>query len=321
MREMERKLDLQLFAEGAGAQEQAAGAQGTTVAGPADDARGGTVEKSADDARESERAARGESQDASARDARAESENGAQGRDAAAGGEAFEELIKGRYKKNFDEHVQRILKERLKDAKRDRDTLEKLAPALELLRERYAVEDGNLEALAAKIADDDEMYQEEANERGLSVKTLKQIKALERDKARADRERAERAAQERMQAHYQKLVEQSEAMKALYPSFELRKELENPDFLRLTSPQVGVDVRTAYEVVHRDELRPMEMRFAAEKSAEKIAKSVQAGAMRPQENGVAQGAAAVAAPKNRKWTSEELRDIRRRVARGEKVYI
>ena len=77
-------------------------------------------------------------------------------------------------------------------------------------------------------------------------------------------------------------------------------------------------VRTAYESVHRDEIMGGAMQYAVQKTKQQMANAIQAGAQRPAENG-----AATAAAQSRidpaKLTPEQRKDIRERVARGERI--
>lgn len=236
------------------------------------------------------------------------------------GGETFEELISGRYKQEFGERVQQILEKRLKNSRDAEKRLGKMAPMLEALGEKYGVGADDIDGLVARVTDDDSLYEEEAQQRGVPVSTLKQIKALERDKAEADRFRAQSREQAAIQAHYQRLVEQGQKVKEMFPTFDLQTELKNPDFLKLTAPGVGVDVMTAYQVIHRDEIQPAAMQYAARKTQEKLAASIQANASRPVENGVgAPGTQAEVRMDPSKWSKEDRAEVRRRVARGERI--
>ena len=61
---------------------------------------------------------------------------------------------------------------------------------------------------------------------------------------------------------------QGEKLKATFPGFDLRAELQNPTFQRLTSPEVGIDVETAYWTIHRNELQTAAMQVAAQKTSQ-----------------------------------------------------
>jgi hypothetical protein len=236
-------------------------------------------------------------------------------------GESFEDLIKGRFKDDFEGRVQGIIKDRLRGS-REREA--KLSPILEKVAQRYGIDTSDmanldLDALNEAIDSDTSQYEQEAMEKGMDVDTLAKIKKLERIEAVRQREAEQHRQQAEIERHLQGMIQQGEEVKKLYPGFDLQAELQNPAFVRLTAPGVGVDVRTAYEVVHRDEMRGAEMQFAAQKSAQRIAASVQANGRRPAENGANGAPAALNKSDPTKFTKEDRAEIRRRVRNGEKI--
>ena len=150
-----------------------------------------------------------------------------------------------------------------------------------------------------------------------AISKLHKLEMMEQ-RQREDAER--RAQQTQIQRHLENMVRQGEELKQLYPGFNLEAELQNPAFLRLTAPGVGVDVRTAYEVVHRDEMRGAEMQFAAQKAAQRVSASVAANAKRPAENGMKGSSAAINKSDPSQLTKADRAEIRRRVQAGEKIY-
>ena len=127
---------------------------------------------------------------------------------------------------------------------------------------------------------------------------------------------AEQAAQSGIWEHLRSLERQGEELRRQVPGFDLRSELENPVFLRLTAPGVGVSVADAYYVVHRRELQE-----AAER---KMANAIRAGSLRPRENGINNQAPAVTTFDYRRASKEQRNAlkayIRSEAARGRKVY-
>jgi hypothetical protein len=127
-----------------------------------------------------------------------------------------------------------------------------------------------------------------------------------------------------MRNHFTSLENQAEEMKKVFPNFDLQTELKNPAFLRMTSPNVGISVRDAYYAVHHDEMQEAAMRAASKATEQNISNNIQARQRRPDENGIS-GQAPSATTFNYKNASPEQReafkkDLRARMARGEKVY-
>jgi hypothetical protein len=112
-------------------------------------------------------------------------------------------------------------------------------------------------------------------------------------------------------------MNQAEETKKVYPSFDLRTEMANPKFLDLLKS--NIDVRTAYEVLHKDDIIRGAMQFTAQTVESKIAKKIAANGARPAENGMSSGSAAVVKSDVSQLSKADRDEIRRRVARGEKI--
>lgn len=237
---------------------------------------------------------------------------------------SFEELIKGDYKQDFDNRVNDIIQKRFKAGKAQEERLQKLNPILEQLAGKYGLEIGengvDIDALGKAVSDDDEWMEQKAAEKGMSLETYKLVDKLERDaKRREEQDRATFEEQQR-RAKFELLVQQSEQAKQFYPGFNLEQEIGNPEFVRLTS--LGIDARTAYEVIHRDEILGGAMQVAAQTAAQKVAASVRSGQRRPQENGLGSGAPGPTRLTDpSKFTKAQREELRRRVARGDKVVL
>ena len=172
------KLDLQLFAEGAGGGAGAGaaaggtgaeGATGVTAAAAVPQTKGAKSNPLAD--------VKYGIQDQPEAEPAAEVQKPAVAPDRNA---AFEALIKGEYKAEYDARVQDTVQKRLKSSKETVDRYNALTPTLELLAKKYGVTDYNdVEALNKAIQDDDAYYEAEAMEKGVDVSTLKQIRKME----------------------------------------------------------------------------------------------------------------------------------------------
>lgn len=237
---------------------------------------------------------------------------------------AFDARIKGEDKDLFDERVQKIINERFKNQKaleKDSADLKAASPILELLASKYGVKADDLAGLQQAIEADSSYYEDEALQKGLTVEQLKEIKRLERENAefkRAAAERERKAAADRIYAQW---MDQSEDAKRYYPGFDLQTELQaetRDRFLSLL--RSGVDVRTAYEVVHKDELIGGAMQYAARVTEQKTVENIRARGARPRENGGGSQASAVIVKKDpRQFTKKDRDEIARRVMRGERI--
>lgn len=226
----------------------------------------------------------------------------------------------------YNKQMQAVVQSRLRSAKGAEDTLGKLAPALELLARKHGQDPANIDydALAKAINDDESFYEEKALEMGVSLETAKRIDQQERDTARQQREEARTLEQQAFQNHIMKLEQQGEAMKKVFPNFDLRKELQNPAFARMTSPNIGISVEDAYYAVHRNEIQTAAMQVTAQKVKQKISNDIQAGSRRPSENGASGQAPSVTTFDYSKASTEQRKAlkeyIRSEAAQGRKVY-
>ena len=229
----------------------------------------------------------------------------------------FEALIKGEYKDLYDARVQNTIQQRLKGQKETVDKYNALAPTLEVLAKKYGVDASDVKALNKAIEEDDSYFEEEALEKGISVEQLKEIKKIERENASLRQQMEEQNRRDSANRFYAQMMEQAESIKAVYPSFDLRAEMQNPRFVDLL--RNNVDVRTAYEVLHKDEIIPAAMQFTAKTVEQKLTNKIIANGARPAENGNSSQGATVVKSDVSQLSKADRQEIIRRVQRGEKI--
>ena len=229
----------------------------------------------------------------------------------------FEKLIKGEYKDLYDARVQDTIQKRLKGTKETVDKYNALSPTLELLAKKYGVDANNIEALNKAIEEDDAYYEEEAIQKGVTVEQLKEIRKMEKENAELKRQMQEQNAKEKGAQLYAQWMEQGEKTKSVYPSFDLRAEMQNPKFVDLL--RANIDVRTAYEVLHKDDIIPAAMQFTAKTVEQKLTNKIIANGARPTENGISSQSSVVTKSDVSQLSKADREEIIRRVARGEKI--
>ena len=235
----------------------------------------------------------------------------------------YEAFIK-EYKDLDDARIQNIVQKRLKSSKeteeKHKETVAKyeaLAPTLEALAKKYGVDASDIEALNKAIEEDDSYYEEEALEKGISVQQLKEIRKMEKEHAelkayKNEQERRNKAAQQ-----YKTWMDQANEAKKLYPALNLDVEAKNPEFLKLLYS--GIDVGSAYLVIHKDEIFPAAMQYTAKTVEQKLTNKMLANGARPVENGNSSQGAALTKRDVSSLTKADMAEIERRVARGEKI--
>jgi hypothetical protein len=242
--------------------------------------------------------------------------NGAQGADADLRAR-WEEAKKGEFAQFYGEDVKSAIQDRFKNQADLQAAMDKLEPALKVLRERAGVETND--ELANHILDDDSLYEEAANEAGMSVEGYKQFMAYKAEHDEHVKAEAEYQRREAVNQHYQGLVRQAEEFKKVFPRFDLNEELKNEQFLRLTSPAVGLSIEDAYHAVHHRELGAQQMAYGMQRAQRQMAQTIMANGNRPREGGMGTQAAAPDVKINPRGMSRKERDaIRARIHGGAK---
>lgn len=229
----------------------------------------------------------------------------------------FEKLIKGEYKDLYDARMQNAIRGRLKATEDTVNRFNALTPTLELLAEKYGVDANDVEALNKAIEEDESFFQDEALEKGMTVQQLKEFRKMQRENADLKRQMSDQQTKERADMLYASWVDQGEKTKTVYPSFDLKAEMENPRFVDLL--RNNIDVRTAYEVLHKDEIIPAAMQFTAKTVEQKLTNKIIAGGQRPTENGMNSQGAAVVKSDVSQLSKADRQEIIRRVQRGERI--
>lgn len=237
-------------------------------------------------------------------------------------GDSFDSLIKGKFKNEFDARVQNIVRERLKNQQDNTAELEDLRRLKDAVGKKFNVNDQNISAFVRAVEYDEEALEIEAAQRGMTVDALKWVQGLEEKSKMYDEmeEQIKRqtAFQRARQAHLESLARQSEEVLAAYPEFDLDCEMNNPMFMRMTGPGGGFTAKQAYEAIHHQEI----VNAAMQQQAQAYANSIRANGARPSENGLRseQGMSQVKSDP-RTWNKDDRAEVRRRVERGDKIYL
>ena len=230
---------------------------------------------------------------------------------------AFEKLIRDEYKEQFAARTQAIIDKRFKESKALEAQINESKPILDMLAQKYGVSDGDLKKLAEAIEEDDSYYADEAAQRGMTVEQLKQMKKMERENAELKRSVLETQRREEAEKVYGEWLQQAESMKEIYPSFDLGTECQDSRFVDLLKN--NIDMRTAYEVLHRDEILSGAMQYTAQKVSQQLVNGIKAKGNRPTENGISTQSAAVVKSDVNALTRKDRDEIERRVMRGERI--
>ena len=228
---------------------------------------------------------------------------------------AYRELIEGEYKDLYTQDVQRLVNRRFAETKGLQEQLEQYQPVMDMLMQRYNVSD--VKKLGEAIESDNAYWEAAAERAGMDVEQYKRFSRLQTENAKLLREQRRTQTEQRAQRQLAKWNEEAAEVKKVYPSFDLERESANPQFLGLL--RSNVNMRSAYEVIHMDEIKAAVSEMQARATEKKVVEGIRAKGMRPSEAGASSSSAFTSAKDVHKLTKKERADIAKRAARGEKI--
>ena len=228
---------------------------------------------------------------------------------------AYKELIKGEYKDFYTQDTQQMIDRRFKETKNLEKQVNEFRPLLDMLTQRYNVND--VESIMKALENDDSYWESAAYDANMSVDQFKKVSKLEREnKALIEQQRQAHTAQ-MVDHQVQEWLSQAEDMQELYPTFDFDEEMTNPEFQRLISS--GVPIQHAFEVLHMDDIKQALMQETAKQTSKAVTDNIRAKGSRPLENGTSAQDAFTVKSDVTKLTKEDRAEIARRVARGEMI--
>lgn len=230
----------------------------------------------------------------------------------------FDELMQDpEYKAEFQKRFDKQFNKRFAENKAKNEQAAKLAPALNLLAGKYGTEAGDVDALIEAINQDNDLIERQAYDRGMEPEAYREYNRVMAENQALKQAEADRQRQTQMNEQYQKWTAQAEEAKQVYPGLDLRTEVKNPQFAQLLGS--GVDVATAYQVVHLNELSSQLVQKTAQEVKASTVNAMQANRGRPRENGATAPKAATVKSDASKLNTNDFDEIIRRAARGESI--
>ena len=135
----------------------------------------------------------------------------------------FDELIKGDYKKDFDERVQDIVRRRMRGSEKTKERLDSLEPVVKLLAEKYGLAaDGEIDpqSIVDAIMDDNAMWEEKAMQKNMTVDEFKEWNKEHRDYERLKQQESQRQQMQASQQAFQTIMEEANTLKSKYPDLD-----------------------------------------------------------------------------------------------------
>jgi len=320
------KKFLTLFGEGGGAGNGdggGAGAEGTGAAAQAQGQETGKPSKATTTGREDLRnVVYGRQDAAQAEDAAGDHAAGEEGatetKPAQPAKPTFDQLMQDpEYKAEFQKRFDKQFNKRFAESKAQNEQMAKLAPALNLLAGKYGTAAGDVDALLEAINSDNDLIERQAYDRGMEPDAYREYNRVMAENQQLKAAEQERQRAEQVNAQYQKWTQQAEQARQIYPGLNLQQEVKNPQFAQLLGS--GVDVATAYQVVHMQELSTQLVQRTAQEVKTSTVNAMQANAGRPRENGATAPKAATVKADATKLKANDFDEIIRRAARGDKI--
>lgn len=242
---------------------------------------------------------------------------------------AFGQLMQGEYAAEFEEALQRASEMAVQNVL-DNPAVKGLMDAL---GEAYGIDvqsADNLAALTEAVKNgkvkNDEYYETLAAERGISVKTAREMDRMESElqRANAEKQRAEQirqAAEHQQRAAAVRAQWEAEAaqLKVKYPAFELDEVLNNPSVADMIRRGIGLEA--AYRAAYFDQLMEASTARTAQQVEQGVAARIQQRAQRPAENGAHPGGAAEMKVDVAHMTAKQRAELAKRARRGERIVL
>ncbi len=239
---------------------------------------------------------------------------------------AFGELVRGEYSDIFNEVMQQAIIKAGEAVHAD----PKAAALRQALSEAYGVDgedvDGLIEAVKNGKVKDDAYYEELAQQRGVSVKTARELDKMESDLRRANDQNAKLQAAQQEAARQQRAAQiraqwdaEAAQLKAQYPDFDLGEVLANEQVGELM--RRGVSLPDAYRAAYFNHIMEMATARTAQTVEQGVTARIQQRAARPGENGTRPGGAVTTKFDISNTTRRQREELERRARRGEKIVL
>ena len=227
---------------------------------------------------------------------------------------AYNDFI-NEYKDIDQKRFQETFDRRFKQVKGMEAELASYKELADMLRGKYGTDD--VAQLKTSLQEDTEYWEAVAEEHGMTVEQYHAMQKLERENAELKAIRQRQIGQQQFQKQIDTWYQQADKVKELYPSFDFKKEAQNPEFLSLL--RSGNTVEHAYKVLHFDELTQNAARVAAQTADAQAQARIKQKASRPSENGTSSKTAVIVKNDVSTLTRKERAEIARRVQRGDKI--
>ena len=300
------KMNLQLFAEGGD---------------------GGTPAQAAADGSSTDPKAEGSATEGSGSEDGADKGEGGQGEEAKKQSpeerrKAFGQLMSGEYRAEAEEMMQQAVALAAKNL----EASPEMRGLLEAIGEKYGTDATDLAALTEAVRNgqvkDDAYFERLAMEKGISVKTAREMDKLETQNRRLTAQQAaaqqmQREAEQRARiaAIHEEWNREAAALKERYPDFDQAEVLANPEVEKMM--RAGCSMEAAYRAAYFDRIMAQQTEATARQVENGVTERIRQRGARPGENGTRPGGAVQTHLDVSSMSRKDREALEKRVLRGE----
>lgn len=233
----------------------------------------------------------------------------------------YNEYRNGEGKDFINKEIENAVKRRFKDHSELKKSNDKMQSVMNAVAMKYGIDPTDTDGILKAVAEDESYYETAADEAGMSVEQYKKMKQLEAENAQLQAIRQEEDRRKEFDAKYAEWSMQADFAKNEYPNLDLNTEMQNKDFFGLLIR--GIDVKTAYQVIHHDEIVQSAISTATQRTAQAVQQqtvnNIRSKGLRPDESAGSSQAGFTFKADPHKWTKADREEIAKRVAKGEKI--
>ena len=311
------KMNLQLFADGgdggigAGETSQSAGADSSPDRGAL-----GREENSALGEEENAAPDKAEEHDGESKGEEEKKPSPAERR------KKFGQLMSGEYRAEAEEMMQKAVALAVKNL----EASPEMRGLLEAIGEKYGTDATDLAALTEAVRNgqvkDDAYFERLAMEKGISVKTAREMDKLETQNKRLTAQQAaaqqmQREAEQRARiaAIHEEWNREAAALKERYPDFDQAEVLANPEVEKMM--RAGCSMEAAYRAAYFDRIMAQQTEATARQVENGVTERIRQRGARPGENGTRPGGAVQTHLDVSSMSRKDREALEKRVLRGE----
>lgn len=224
----------------------------------------------------------------------------------------------GKFHDLLGQRVSGAVQERFKNQADLQGQIDQISEGLTPMFMNYGLKLGDFEGLQAAIANDDDLYKAGAERAGLDVEQYKKNLKLQADSDRLHQIEESYRQEQQRQAKFEVWETDAAELQQAFPAFDLVMEIKtNAKFKQLLDN--GVDVKTAFQVAHIEELNNGMSAYAQRTATQQVVNNIAQRAARPMEGALNHAPAIERKSDPSKFTKEDFERIDEIVAAGGSV--